>query len=446
MPYDNWETKLVSISSLIAPLAILQFVVAFFYGVYEFTPLNQHNAMDPVVPIWFKALKDVFFALIVILFLILLTNRSFPIPYEIAVFMAIPIVLMVITITFSVSKFSPDADHIGVLKNYGLYYFGAGVMMAALRMVQWHVRALTVLRACMCASILFGLAVYLLPDEDGWRWSHQGRMIATIGNPNTFAYLCVLNLAILHGALCWKGRLTQGQAVEFVLSYLGLVFSRSVAGLGVTVLFITFLYVLVMYQGTQSEEGRTARLFIKREIIAAVTIACALGAIVMSPISSIVPYDIRDKYLALVLPEQSTSTSVIGRLSPMRELADQISAIPIAAVIGNPKSGEYVKYDSSLFSLAHNYGVPILVAWVLYFLAPVMRFCLGRWRGLARGDEAGSMCMALSAFVLSTVLFHGWVHYATETFPSCFAFGYILAFILWEARVGPPVIDNRATV
>jgi hypothetical protein len=40
----------------------------------------------------------------------------------------------------------------------------------------------------------------------------------------------------------------------------------------------------------------------------------------------------------------------------------------------------------------------------------------------------------LSAFVISTLVFHGWVHYATETYPTCFLLGCILAFIVWDAH------------
>jgi hypothetical protein len=428
------DVNAVSMTSLIAPLALIQFIVAIFYGLYVFTPVNEGSAMNPVAPLWFKAMKDLYFVLILVFFLVLIRASRFAIPSQVALFLVGPIILTLLAIVVSVSKLSPDAEHIGVVKNYGLYYFGAGVMMTALRMVGLDLHGLNIIRACMSLSTVIGLSLYLLPDESHWTWTHQGRMIATIGNPNTFAYLCVLNVAILHGFLCWKGRLTHLQIPELGLSYVGLLASRSIAGIIAALLSMIILYgLMISFGAVKDPQARGGLAFLKWELLAVVGIVGMFSAIMLSPFSSLLPIDLKEKYLAVFDSSQSRSTSISARTSSFVEYANEVSNSLVPAVVGSLQNRKYVKYDSSFVGLARNYGLLVLFAWFVYYLTPVVLCCHSRDHGAVWYRRQG-LDLSLSAFVISTLVFHGWVHYATETYPTCFLLGCILGFIVWDAH------------
>jgi len=420
-------------SGLVAGLLSAQIFVAIFYGATIFFLSSSGDISNPNIPMEVKASKDLFWAFVVFgLFFLTFCIYRVRAPRAMFLYTLVPLLLFLLDLWISIYKFEIDSEHLGILKNYAMFYFGGGVLVILADRFDAQYTLFTSFRLFMTISVLIGLGFYLLPGESQVSYVYFGRMIATLANPNMLGYLCALHLMLLHGVVYYYGRLSRLEMLEMCVAVAGLIASVSLAAILVFAVAVVLLAALVALR-IFPRSGALLKLVGVELAVGLVTLSVFVWIITAMDALSDLNLLYSKAYLHLPSPmDPEVSTSVVARVETFDLVREEVLGSWNGFLFGSSQFGEYIKWDSALVNLLLNYGFFSFALWFSFFSLPVVVTFASR--RLLKRHLSQDVCFVfvLSVFLLSSLTTHFWLQYAPETYPTSFFLGWIMAFIMFH--------------
>jgi hypothetical protein len=161
----------------------------------------------------------------------------------------------------------------------------------------------------------------------------------------------------------------------------------------------------------------------------------AIGSFVALLLKSTTVFDIayQEKLKPLLDSDIMRSPSFQMRNNTFRTFAVEIFSSLKFFLIGSFQTTKYVETDSAFLNLAYNFGTPVFLAWLIYFIVPVFFVAVSFNEIRKRKDFNTCMTFMLSIFLVSSMCTHFWIQYLPEKFPACLFIGFALSYILINA-------------
>ncbi len=414
-------------------------IILLFYNGLIFTVANKGGDIDnPNIPLALKILKDVL--VLAAIFLLLLSQgvlRHLKIPRYLFIYFLFSTSVTLTMFAIAIIKFDINSRLLGILKNYMIYYPASGVLALLVNRYNTEKYFFNIFRLVMFLVLSLGILLYFIISED-MLFTYSGRMISTLGNPNYLGYLSLLYIFVLFGFMYHESKISYLTACELIVAHLGLFLSLSFAAIvcycgGLIALFMIWI-LKVMAKN---------KLLIKLVVYGIISSAIASVAVFLMKYfkgglfsasfnTKIAPLLNKSNFLTS-LDKGSFLTFIQPRISSFSTCIPELFASLKPALLGTLNKDGYVETDSAFLNLAYNFGIPVFIAWLIYFITPVL-FTVSSFKKIRTSEEFNaSMTFMLSIFITSSVVTHFWVQYLPEKFPTCFFIGFALSYILINA-------------
>lgn len=417
-------------------LLICVVTIPLLYNGLIFTAVNKSDYIyNPNVPFSFKILKDVL--VLIAIFLPLLSHRvleRLKMPRFFLLYILFSTSVALTMCAIAIIKYDIDSRSLGILKNYLVYYPASGVLALLVNHYKKEKYFFNIFRLSIFLVLLLGLLFYFIDkiDKMGFTFTFSGRMISLLGNPNYLGYFSMLYIFVLFGFIYFQSRISFLITFELIIAHLGLFLSFSYTSiLCYSVALVTMF--IIWYLELMAKNKLLIKLIIMGIFNSAIgSLAVFLTKYFRGGIFSVA---FEEKIVPLYKGNITITELpfVQSRISAFYRCPAEIFSSLESFLFGILHIDKYIETDSAFLNLAYNFGIPVFIAWLVYFITPIF-FTAVSFKKIRTSEEFNaSMTFMLSIFITSSVLTHFWFQYLPEKFPTCFFIGFVLSYILINA-------------
>jgi hypothetical protein len=278
----------------------------------------------------------------------------------------------------------------------------------------------------MFVVLLLGLLFYFIATRD-MVFTYSGRMISSLGNPNYLGYLSLLYIFVLFGVIYSQPDISFRITAELIVAHLGLFLSLSYAA--ILCYAVTLVVMFVIWN---------LKLMIKNRLLIKLVVMGIFGSVIGSSAVFAMRF-FRNGIFSVAFKEKVSPLSS-GSIMSLQSVQVRIGAFSLhtaelfsslkSFLFGAFREKQYVETDGAFLNLAYNFGVPVFVAWLVYFILPVFLAVASFKKIRTSEDPKAAMTFMLSILIASSLLTHFWIQYLPEKFPACLFIGFALSYIL----------------
>lgn len=401
-------------------------ITALFYNGLIFV-VNRGDIRNPNIPFALKVLKDL--VIFVVFFLPVLSNhtrKELKIPKTLCFYILLPVTTSLFMIAIALVKYDIDSRLVGILKNYLVYYSWPVVLALVTHHYKGERYFFDVFRLSMFVVLLLGLLLHFVARED-MVFTYSGRMISSLGNPNCLGYLSLLYILVLFGFMYHQSENSRVISTELIIAHIGLFLSLSYAALlcyGVILLIMFTIWNMKVV----AENRRLIELIIRAA--GGCVIGCSAVFLTQFYNRGVLGVAFEEKIRPLVSGNVMNLDSFRVRATTFCMYTAELFSSFKSFLFGTFRTEGYVETDSAFLNLAYNFGIPVFIAWLAFFIIPVCFTVVSLKKIKVSQDFNAAMTFMLSIFIVSSVAVHFWIQYLPEKFPTCLFIGFTLSYIL----------------
>jgi len=412
-------------------LLICVVTIPLLYNGLIFTAVNKSGYIyNPNIPFSFKILKDV--VVLTAIFIPLLSHHvrkrlKMPGFFLLYIFFSTSVALTMCAI--AIIKYDIDLRLLGILKNYLVYYPASGVLALLVNHYKKEKYFFNIFRLSMFLVLLLGLLFYFIAKTD-FTFTFSGRMISLLGNPNYLSYLSMLYIFVLFGFIYFQSRISFLITFELIIAHLGLFLSFSYTSIPCYSVALIIMFI-IWYLELMPKN----KLLIKIIIMAIFNSAIGSLAVFLTKYfrGGIFSVAFEQKVEPLSKVNITELPFVQSRISTFHMSIAEIFSSLESFLFGTFHAKEYIENPSAFLNLAFNFGMPVLTAWLVYFIVPIF-FVAASFKKIRTSEDFNAgMTFMLSILITCSLLIYFWVQYLPEKFPTCFFIGFVLSYILINA-------------
>ncbi|MFA7115331.1 MAG: hypothetical protein WC214_07745 [Candidatus Omnitrophota bacterium] len=401
------------------------------YGVTKIIFYNN-SPHTSLTPFGIKVGKDL---ILIGLIFILCCNKTFLHEVvkiknrRILIWVTMPIVLTCFMFISIFGKFIFDYSMIAVLKNHLYYVFGSFFCWFIIVSNKQDV-FFKFFRFFMPINIIAGIIFYFLfrNIHVTYRFFLEGRMIGFMANPNYLSFFSGLYIFTVLYAIIKDKRFYKYRFIELFLGVIGLATSFSYSAI------FSFFIALIIFSGLIISNFLKFHKIFKMKIIFTNIVIFIFLTICISPLrlfdnivfSKVLAYKSIDKIVkVLFLKEETTYSGIKNR---EETFSKHLSSYQKPNVAINTKK-KYIETDSYFLNLYCNFGIFILLGWMVWLFYPIIIFCTKRKTNIKR-IKADKGYIIFVIFLIPILTVYSCLQYTLEKFPVNFYVGFILGFVL----------------
>lgn len=401
-------------------------ITALFYNGLIFIA-NRGDISNPNIPFALKVLKDVVVCIAIFLPLLLYrVRKELKMPRTLLLYLLCSVGISLLMIAIALVKYNMDCRLIGILKNYLVYYPSSVVLVFLIHHYKKERYFFNIFRLLMFLILWLGLLLYFAASED-MLFTYSGRMISSLSNPNYLGYLSLLYILVLFGFIYYRSKPSFLITVELIVAHIGLFLSLSYAAILCYVVIMLIMFIIWILR-VMTNNRRLIELIIWGTACFAIgSLTIFLTRFFKSDVFSVA---FEEKINPLSKGKIMELHSVQVRTEMFSTYTGELFSSLKSFLFGTFRSKEYIESDSAFLNLAYNFGIPVFIAWLVYFIVPVCFAAISFKKVKANEDFNAAMTFILSIFIASSLLTHFWLQYLPEKFPTCLFIGFTLSYIL----------------
>lgn len=399
-------------------LLLTPFLIAFFYNAAVLLYASESMG-NPETPLLVKMSKDLGTVLCFAgLMSVFLRDADKSLRWYRLLAILAPVVLGFVMMMIASMTYRMDPTGVGVLKNYIFYYAAAGLTVLVAQMYDMELMLYRCFFKCSAWVVIIGLFCYFAQAVTGLSFTHSGRMISTLGNPNFVGFVMALFIVMTMGQVYFQGRWTRDDKIKLLLGGTGLLLSMSFAA----ILLVALWVVLMFFMTLRAKDSRSR--FFRFNLIW--FMVGGLGAFFSVAVVGLQSQSMLfEKIQAIFSSSGADSLGFVGpRLKSMFDAFYAVSSSWQGFFTGHEDMG-YIETDGAFLNLALNFGAVVLAAWIGLFMLAIGKGVLLMRRSLDSLDFIGFQVRVLTPFLMLSVAIHFWIQYIPEKFPTCLFIGWV---------------------